>query len=282
MTSPDALLFAMTLLAAAVNGAFGFGFSTLLVPVGLTMVVGRVLNPALVLLEVPLNLVALVLARRMIPGVWRQTLPLLLGLLPGVIVGSLVLAVTATQVLKGATYVVLLPLVLLQLSGARSPLSIARPRAGVPAGFGIGVLYATTTISGPPLAMLFARQSLEPDAFRASMAIVRVVESVATLVMFLLIGLVTAESAALSAWLLPAVALGVPLGRLALRRLDREAFRRLYLNVNAVLVTAGLGVVLSSLGWVDDVVAAALVTALTGFLIVREWRRATAPKGVAT
>ena len=44
-------LVAITLAAAFVNGALGYGFSSLTVPVGLVLFANRVLNPALVLIE---------------------------------------------------------------------------------------------------------------------------------------------------------------------------------------------------------------------------------------
>ena len=54
-------LVAITLAAAFVNGALGYGFSSLTVPVGLVFFANRVLNPALVLIEVCINLYVLVI-----------------------------------------------------------------------------------------------------------------------------------------------------------------------------------------------------------------------------
>jgi len=45
----------ITLLAAIVNGALGYGFSSITVPLALLFLSNRVLNPALVLIEVVLN-----------------------------------------------------------------------------------------------------------------------------------------------------------------------------------------------------------------------------------
>ena len=91
--------------------------------------------------------------------------------------------------MKLGTYVVLLPLVLLQLAGTRWSLGSQRWSVGAPAGFAVGVLYATTTISGPPLSLLLGAQKLSPEEFRASMAMLRVLESVSTLVLFVVLGL---------------------------------------------------------------------------------------------
>ena len=45
----------ITFLAAIVNGALGYGFSSITVPLALLFMANRVLNPALVLIEVVLN-----------------------------------------------------------------------------------------------------------------------------------------------------------------------------------------------------------------------------------
>ena len=62
----------------------------------------------------------------------------------------------------------LLPLILLQAAGVRRP--IASERAiGLPFGAGLGLLYSVTTISGPPLALLFNNQGLAKREFRAAL-----------------------------------------------------------------------------------------------------------------
>lgn len=269
---PELLLFVTALVAAVINGALGYGFSSVTVPVALGFVPNRVLNPALVLLEVVLNLFSLVLNRRALPSVWRRTLPLLVGLLPGIAVGSLVLTVTAASSLKAATYAVLLPLVLLQATGARWPVRNERA-VGLPFGVGLGVLYSTTTISGPPLALLLNNQGLAQDEFRAAISMVRVVESSLTLVSYLLLGLYAAPSLRLFLVLLPAVALGMPLGRYLLRHVSREVFGRLCMGVDAALISVGLAFALSQLGWLDRSAAWAVATAVAGFLVGSEWQR---------
>src|ERR1051325_1356875 len=112
-------LIAITLFAATVNGALGYGFSSLTVPVALLFFTNRVLNPALVLVEVVVNSYVLFINRESIPRVWRRTLPIMVGLLPGVLVGSFILSHVNPGVIKFITYAVLLPLILLQASGFR-------------------------------------------------------------------------------------------------------------------------------------------------------------------
>ena len=62
----------ITLLAAIVNGALGYGFSSITVPVALLFLANRILNPALVLIEVVLNAYVLWNNRDALPNVWRR------------------------------------------------------------------------------------------------------------------------------------------------------------------------------------------------------------------
>src|SRR6266545_2679794 len=144
----------ITFLAAFVNGALGYGFSSLTVPVGLLFLSNRVLNPALVLIEVFINLYVLFINRASVPAVWKRVYPILIGLLPGVAIGSYLLASIHPGWIKVVTYTVLLPLILIQAAGLRRPIR-SEKALGVPFGTGLGFLYSVTTVSGPPLAILF-------------------------------------------------------------------------------------------------------------------------------
>lgn len=226
-------------IGAAVNGGLGYGFSSITVPVALLFVANRVLNPALVLLEVGVNLVSLAVNRRALPKVARRISPMLLGLVPGVALGTFALASVDQGSLKLVTFAVLLPLIVLQTAGLRWPIKNER-LAGAPLGAAVGTLYAATTISGPPLALLLNNQGLARDDFRAALALFRTVEAILTAFAYLWLGLFTAESVKLSAAFLPSVAIGLPLGFFVLRRLNSESFRRLCMGADGVLVSFAL------------------------------------------
>src|SRR3954467_9241381 len=236
----------ITLLAAFVNGALGYGFSSLTVPVGLLFLANRVLNPALVLIEVFINLYVLFINRSSVPAVWRRVYPILIGLLPGVALGSYLLASIHPGWLKFATYALLLPLILFQAAGIRRPIR-AEKAFGVPFGTGLGFLYSVTTISGPPLAMLFNNQGLVKGEFRAGLSLIRVVESVLTAIAYYHLGLFAAESVGIIWMIVPSVVLGIPLGAWAIRRLDAETFRRVCMSFDVWVVGFGLSRVLIDL-----------------------------------
>src|SRR3954466_14115254 len=137
-------LLGITFFAAFVNGALGYGFSSLTVPVALLFYSSRVLNPALVLVEVFVNLYVLFINRASIPAVWRRVYPILIGLAPGVAAGSYLLASLHPGWVKFGTYAFLLPLILIQAAGVRRPIK-AEKLLGVPFGTGLGFLYSVTT-----------------------------------------------------------------------------------------------------------------------------------------
>jgi uncharacterized membrane protein YfcA len=174
--------------------------------------------------------------------------PILIGLLPGIAVGALILASLHPGWIKLGTYTVILPLILVQAAGWRRPLPLRSTwLIGLPFGTALGILYSVTTISGPPLAILFNNQGLVKNEFRAGLALVRVVESSVTAIVYYHLGLFVAESQNLLLVITPCVVAGIPLGAYVIRQLDAETFRRICMSFDAWVVGFGLSRVLIEL-----------------------------------
>jgi uncharacterized membrane protein YfcA len=233
------VLFVIALFAATVNGAIGYGFSSLTVPLALLFFPNKVLSPALVLVELAINSWVVALNRERLAAARRRAIPIVIGLIPGVLTGSYLLTSTNPGVLKLCTYIVLLPLILSQAAGYRRPIR-AEHAAGLPLGFGVGVLYSTTTISGPPLALMFNNQGVDKNEFRAALGTVRVVETVMTALVYWVLGLFTSRSIHLVGPIAPAVLLGLPLGTYLIRHVPNETFRRVCMSFDAWIVGFGL------------------------------------------
>src|SRR3954471_22077564 len=229
------VLAGIALFAAFVNGAIGYGFSSLTVPIALVFYTNRILNPAVVVIEVLLNLYVLFINRDGIPSVWKRVSPIVIGLLPGIAVGASVLAWLQPGWIKFGTYAVILPLILIQAAGWRRPIR-STWLIGLPFGTALGILYSVTTISGPPLAILFNNQGLVKNEFRAGLALVRVAESSVTAIVYYQLGLFIAESRDILLVLVPCVIVGVPFGAFIIRRLDAETFRRICMSFDAWVV----------------------------------------------
>jgi uncharacterized protein len=232
-------LICITLFAAIVNGGLGYGFSSITVPLALLFLSNRVLNPALVPIEVALNAYVLFVNRDAIASVWRRVSLIVVGLIPGVIFGTLIVSRVSQSSLKLWTYFILLPLILAQAAGYRRPIQAERA-IGLPFGAGLGVLYSVTTISGPPLAVLLNNQGLAKREFRAALGVIRLAESSFTTIAYLNAGLFTMKSVALIPSILPSVLIGVPIGAWLIQRMPAEVFRRLCMSFDAWVVAFGI------------------------------------------
>lgn len=261
----------ITLVAAIVNGALGYGFSSITVPLALLFTSNRTLNPALVLVEVVLNAYMLWVNRAAVPEVARRVAPILMGLVPGVAAGTLIVARVSPDPLKFGTFLLLLPLILFQAAGIRRPLRSERA-IGLPFGAGLGVLYSLTTISGPPLALLFNNQGLAKREFRAALALVRLTEASLTALAYAWAGLYSSSSGTLALTILPSLLVGVPIGAWLIRRMDAEVFRRTCMSFDAWVVGFGVSVLLRALHIVEGPAAfgaLALVVAIDAVLLYR-------------
>jgi uncharacterized membrane protein YfcA len=243
-----AILGGITLLAATVNGALGYGFSSITVPVALLYLTNRILNPAMVLVEVAVNVYSMFINRRGLARVFLRVLPIVAGVLPGVLAGSYVLFRVSPDWLKLVTYVLLLPVILLQAGGLRRPLGIGAEKAVAPPfGFGIGVLYSLTTISGPPLAVLLNNQGFPKEDFRAALSLIRTAESVFTACAYAFLGLYSVHSLKLAGAIVPSVLVGMPIGYYLIHHMNPETFRRICMSFDAWIVGFGLAKVLAAL-----------------------------------
>ena len=238
-------LAAITLAGALVNGILGHGFSTLSVPLALVLVSQRVLNPVLVLLEVALNAGSFLVSLRAFPAVWPRVRVFAFALLPGVLLGALVLRFAPPAPLRLFTYLLLLPLVLFHAFGRKRSKSAGRKPA-LPFGLATGLVYGLTTISGPVLSAYFHQEDGGKEAYRASVSFVRLVESVATAGAYLALGLFTRATLGTALPLVPAVLAGLGLGAWLLRGFSQEAFRHFCVVFNTFAVSFGLAKLLGA------------------------------------
>jgi uncharacterized protein len=267
--------------ASLINGAIGYGFSSIVTPIALLWYSNKVLNPAVVSVELLVNIALLFRERAYITATRSRAQPVVVTLLPGVVLGTLGLSYLAVNDVKFAVYLLLLPMVIIQLLGLRRPFTSDR-RSGSIIGPGIGFLYALTTISGPPLAVYFRNQGLSRNEFRCTLAQVRVAESSLTLTTYFLFTeflgahLISVPSLGLVPYLLLPVLIGVPIGTWVVGRVSRDAFTRLVMAMDGLVVSFGLSQVLLALKWVRSVasdvvfgVLSALVVALASFSLYR-------------
>ena len=279
------ILFALLSLGASfVNGALGYGYSSISTPLALLVLVNKIVNPAYVLLEAMANTVmAVISGKKILKATFRRTLPIIVPIVPGAILGSLILAGLATSAPNWARFIVyatILPLILLQATGVRKSIK-KETHAGMPLGFGIGLLYSITTISGPPIALFLNNQGLKREEFKAAVAQVRITESYITCIAYYFLGLFGAKSVGwfgsvspiqLFEVIAPPVLIGLPLGMIIARHLNIETFRRICMSFDAWIVGFGLTRVLVTFFSVNINVANALYAGIVVLSLVILYR----------
>lgn len=278
------VLVLITFVAATVNGALGYGFSSITVPVALLFYTNRILNPALVLIELVINGYVLFMNRKSIPNIWRRVAPILIGLAVGIGIGSYILFLVQPAWIKFVTYFLLLPLILLQAAGIRKPIQAERAIA-IPFGIGIGTLYSVTTISGPPLALLFNNQGYAKQDFRAALGVIRVAESSLTAIAYGFIGFYSAGSMDIIPYIVPSVIVGIPLGTYLIRLMDPETFRRICMAFDGLVVGFGLSRVLVELDLATPITTysiLSIVVLINGYLLLRFFRDRADPQRIAS
>jgi len=276
------VLVLITFVAATVNGALGYGFSSITVPVALLFFTNRILNPALVLIELVINAYVLFINRKSIPNIFWRVAPILGGLAVGVGIGSYLLFLVQPAWIKFVTYLFLLPLILLQAAGIRKPIH-AEKAIGVPFGVGLGTLYSLTTISGPPLALLFNNQGYPKQDFRAALGIIRLTESSLTAIAYGFIGFYSAGSMEIIPYIVPSVIIGIPLGTYLIRLMDPETFRRICMAFDGLIVGFGLSRVLVELNLASTLTTysiLSIVVLINGYLLFRFFRDRGDPRQI--
>jgi hypothetical protein len=224
---------------------------------------------------VALNAYVLWVNRASLPNVWRRVLPIVVGLLPGVVVGTAIVSRVNPGWLKFGTFVVLLPLILVQAAGFRRPIRSERS-AGLIFGASVGVLYSATTISGPPLAVMLSNQGLTKKDFRAALGLIRLAESSMTAVAYLYAGLFIRESVGLIPSIVPSILIGVPIGAYIIQHMHPETFRRICMSFDAWIVGFGLSALTRDLHMIEGASAfliLAVVGAIDTWLLFRFFSR---------
>lgn len=194
------LLFAVAV-GAVVQGAIGFGFALVVVPV-LTFVRPEVLPAAVLLLILPLSVTMAVRERRAVEVV--GLVYLLAGRLVGTFVGVGLLLLAPEEylsVLFGGFVLVAV------LTSSFAPEVNLSNQTRVAGGVASGIMGTAAGIGGPPLALIF--QSRSGPEIRATLAVAFVFGTTLSLLALALAGRLGSEHLLLALELLPVLLLGL-------------------------------------------------------------------------
>ena len=233
------------MIAALLGGATGFGFGLVAAPsllaAGLPLRAVVAVNLTLALLT---RLPSAWQLRRHL--VWPRAGRLILGSIPGILVGFAVRSVIDADMLKILAGVVAVgAAVMLTFRSDDTRTDTARPSAVLVAGACGGFLGVTTSLNGVPPALLLTRDRVEPLSFIADLTVYFVASNILTLTL-----LTASDPATLGAlgryvlvWL-PVGLLGNQVGVRSARFLPYRVFRGISLSV---VLIAGCFTVASAL-----------------------------------
>ena len=234
MSASDLLLITVLVAGAScVQGAAGFGMGLVVAP--LLTLIDRSFAPAPVILAV-LPLTLLVAFRDGAHLDRRGLVWAIAGRLPGAVLGAAAVAALSQHALALFLGLAVLAAVAVSLVAPR-----VRPTRGalVSAGFASGFMGTTTSIGGPPMALVY--QGSDGPTFRSTLATYFAFGAAISLATLAVAGQLGAHELRLGALLWPGVAIGFLLSRPLTRVLDDGWTRPMVLSISALSAVVLLG-----------------------------------------
>lgn len=163
---------------------------------------------------------------------FSSLLPMLLGAVPGSVLGLYVLKVFSGEALQAGVGLVLLFFVYWQHHSRIQARGESRP-LGCAAGFGAGLLGTSISFDGPPIAAYGLYAGWEPRVYLGTLGVFFVVRGLVTCVLQAGAGFYTPEVVHYACYAAPAVMLGTLLSFPVVRHIRVEVFRRVLMVIIA-------------------------------------------------
>lgn len=219
-------------LGSFVQGASGFAFSLVSLPLLMLVIPQREAVPLLTMMGLLINSVVLFSAgRRADP---RRFLPLLAAGVAGTLPGILLLQTLPERPLRIAVGITISLAAAAYAAGARARIRNEKA-AMIPVGLLSGLLNGLMTFGGPPVIVFLANQDAGKEEFRAGLSFYFLGLNILSLPLLAARGLLGSAALAQAAPLLPSVLAGSALGAALSRRIPEVAFRRIVLALLAIL-----------------------------------------------
>ena len=222
-------------MSAIVKATTGFGYALISTPFLLILWEPEFIVPVFMPLAVIGDILIVIGTWRLI--VWRQVIPLsIAGVISAPFGAYLLIAVPQDGLRLMVAFLALISAVLLFLG---IKVMIRREVfASLVAGSLSGLFSTSTTMSGPPVAILLINQRFEKQRFRASLAMYFLIMQLVGAVSLVFLGPLNSGTMSVSIILLPTVILGNFVASKLVDRLPQEVFTRIAIIV--VGLTASL------------------------------------------
>lgn len=226
----------VAVVASTLQALAGFGFALVAVPAMASVVEPRVAVVVCTALGIITSGVQAVVERRHIDRVLARRL--IWAALSGMPLGLVVFITVSDTVMRLLLAAGVTTAVVVLVRGV--DLRHVGPLFDRSMGFVSGVLSTSLATNGPPLVFGLQARHLPADRFRATLATVFVVSGVVSLAAFVVAGRVQGTAAAGVGVGVPAIAVGVALGRRVARQVPPQRFRFLVLTLMSVAAVSAL------------------------------------------
>ncbi|MBN2796149.1 MAG: sulfite exporter TauE/SafE family protein [Clostridia bacterium] len=218
--------FFVILFAAMVQGATGFGFSLVAVPLLSFVMPLDLIVPILVLFSLILNVVVFVKLEGHIDKK-KIALLVLLGMI-GLPIGIYILRFVNEDYIKFVVGVLVMISSLAMYFNVKAHFKNVYFTYGA-VGLISGILNGSSSLSGPPVILMLSNEGVNKSDFRKTLATYFMVLNIVSIPMFFLQGLITSEVIKSAAFRLPGMLIGVYLGLVIGHRIPEKLFRKITL-----------------------------------------------------
>jgi uncharacterized membrane protein YfcA len=221
------------------RGFTGFGSAVFGVPLILLMAGIGFVVPAYLILDAAATGILTIETKKYFR--WRIALPVVLGMIPGNIVGTYILSSYEIPALKIILGILILIFSLYTFFVRKTPeIKDRRGFLGFTAGCVSGVLGGIFGVSGPPIVIYLKYRIPEKDMFRAQIVLLIIFENVFRVFLYTYGGLFNPFNLTFALILLPAMAVGLFLGSKSNIRASQRTFD---IIAAGILTMAGAGLI---------------------------------------
>ncbi|NJB69146.1 hypothetical protein GGQ74_002843 [Desulfobaculum xiamenense] len=233
--SVSILVFCAWLVGGFVSGVSGIGGAMVAVPVAATVIPMHELIPLSCILNVVMDgcIACMHFRHCKVSALW----PMLVGSLPGAVIGLFILKFVSGAVLQGAVGALLLYYVYWQHTFRVTQVHAESWGKGGAAGFGAGLLGTAISFDGPPVGAYGLYMGWNPRVFLGTLGVFFIIRGTMTCVLQAGAGLYTPDVLHYALYGVPATMIGTLCAFPVVRHINVATFRRVLM---AVIVMAGL------------------------------------------
>ena len=229
------VVFLSWILGGFISGATGIGGAMVAFPIAAMLIPMHTLIPLACVLNVAMDIGIVCLYGRYCSR--KELWPMLLGTIPGSVLGLYILQIVSGSTLLGSVGIVLLLYIVWQCTAKPGAQHAPNHMLGALGGFFSGVLGSSVSFDGPPVGMYALYRGWSPHQALGTLGVYFTLRGTFACCLLAHAGMLGDEVVSLACYGVPGVAIGIILAIPVASRLNAELFRRVLL---AIIACAGV------------------------------------------